>query len=116
MMMMLAACGGNKVDSSTAEKYRTKAEEVIHLLNEAQYEELHTMFNSDMQSGLPVEDMTELTPIIEASGSFEKIDKASVEEDKGLYIAVLVAKYQNNKRVYTITFDADDKIAGLYIN
>lgn len=60
--------------------------------------------------------MAELTLVIEVSGGFEQLDKASVEEDKGLYITVLVAKYKNNKRIYTITFDGDDKIAGLYIN
>jgi|SRR5690625_2657559 len=115
LILMLAACGGNKVEDSTAEIYITKAEGIIDLLNEGNYEAVHAMFGDAMKTGLPVEDMGELTPIIEESGSFEEIDKASVEEDDGLYITVLVAKYSDKKRVFTITFNDKEEVAGLFI-
>lgn len=38
-IMVLVACGGNKVDETTAAEYKTKAEEVVLLLNEQKYEE-----------------------------------------------------------------------------
>lgn len=115
VILMLTACGGSKVDDATAEKYITKAEEVITLLNETNYEEVHAMFNDEMKSGLPVEDMEELTPVIEEAGEFKEIDKASVEEDDGLYISVLVAKYSEENRIYTITFNESGEVAGLFI-
>src|SRR5699024_8701280 len=89
----LLACGGKKVDDATAEIYIEQAEEVIRLLNAGDYEAIHASFNEQMKAGLSVEAMGELTPIIEESGSFEEIDKASVEESDGLYTTVLVAKY-----------------------
>ena len=115
LIFMLAACGGNKVEDSTAEIYITKAEGIIDLLNEGNYEAVHAMFGDGMKTGLPVEDMGELTPIIEESGSFEEIDKDSVEEDDGLYITVLVAKYSDKKRVFTITFNDKEEVTGLFI-
>lgn len=36
-----------------------------------------------MKTGLPVEQIGDLTPVIEGSGKFEKIDKSSVEEKDG---------------------------------
>src|SRR5690625_1145974 len=115
LMLLVAACGGNKVDDATAEKYITQAEEIVALLNEQHYEEIYAKFNDEMKAGLPVEDMEELTPIIEESGNFKEMDKASVEEEDGRYVTVLVGKYSNENRVFTITFNNDDEIAGLFI-
>jgi len=110
----LAACG-NKVDEATAEKYTGKAEEVILLLSEGKYEEVHAMFNEEMEDALPVGEMDALTPLIEEAGKFEKINKASVEEKDGYYVTVTVAKYSKKNRIFTITFDENDNIAGLYV-
>ena len=115
LLLLLVACGGNKVDDSTAEKYITQAEEIIGFLNESNYEEVYAMFDDDMKVGLPLANMEELTPIIEESGSFEEIDKASVEEEDGLYLTVLVAKYSHKNRVFTIYFNDDAEVAGLFI-
>jgi len=115
ILIVLVACGGNKVDDATSEKYITKAEEVVSLLNEGNYEEVHAMFDEEMKVGLPVNDMEELTPIIEGSGSFEEIDKSSIEEDDGFFITVLVATYSEENRVFTVTFNGKEEIAGLYI-
>lgn len=115
LLLMLVACGGSKVEDATAEIYITKAEAIVDLLNEGNYEAVHDTFNDEMKTGLPVIDMEELTPIIKESGSFEEIDKASVEEEEGMYITVLVAKYSDKNRVYTLTFNEDEEVAGLFI-
>ncbi|MEI3613213.1 DUF3887 domain-containing protein [Pseudogracilibacillus sp. SO30301A] len=114
-VFVLVACGGNKVDDATAEKYITKAEEIVTLLNEGNYTDVHAMFNEEMETGLPVSDMEELTPVIVQSGEFKEIDKASVEEKDGHFIVVLVAKYSEENRTYTVTFNDKDEVAGLFI-
>lgn len=111
----LVACGGSKVDDATTEKYRAQSEQVVSLLNAGDYEELHTMFDAQMKEGLPVGKMAELTPLIEEAGTFEKVDKFSVEEKDGFYVTVLVAKYSEKKRVYTISFNGNEEIVGLFI-
>lgn len=115
MILGLAACGGNKVDDTTTANYRSIAEEVVSLLNASNYSELHTMFDKQMKEGLSVQQMEELTPLIKESGTFEKVDKFSIEEKDGHYITVLVAKYSEQKRVYTISFNAEEEIIGLFI-
>lgn len=114
-LTFVTACGGNAVNDATAEKYINQAEEVILHLNELDYEAVFAMFNEEMKAGLPVSDMAELTPVIEESGDFEEIDKASVEEKDGIYTAVLRAKYTDKNRIYTISFNSKDEVAGLFI-
>lgn len=115
MVLGLAACGGNKVDDATTEKYRSVAEQVVSLLNAGDYATLHAMFGAQMKEGLPVEQMDELTPLIEEAGTFEKVDKFSIEEKDGFYVTVLVAKYSEEKRIYTISFSEDEEVVGLFI-
>jgi len=115
LLLMLVACRGNKVEDATAEIYITKAEAIVDLLNEGNYEAVYDTFDDEMKTGLPVIAMEELTPIIKESGSFKEIDKASVEEEEGMYITVLVAKYSDENRIFTLTFNGDEEVAGLFI-
>lgn len=115
LMSLLSACGEEKVDKATAEKYVTKAEAVVLDLNEANYEAIYEQFDKTMKAGLPVEEMEGLTPVIEASGEFEAFDDSVVEKNEGYYVVVLVGVYSNDKRVFTISFNEEDEIGGLYI-
>ncbi|WP_324629260.1 DUF3887 domain-containing protein [Bacillus paranthracis] len=111
----LVACTGNKVDESTSKKIISKAEGIVSLLNEAKYKEVHEKFNSKMKAGLPEEKMKDLTPVIEKAGTFEKIEKQSIEEKDGLYTVILVAKYSKEQRTFIITYNDKEEIAGLFI-
>ncbi|MDQ0156964.1 hypothetical protein J2S07_003289 [Robertmurraya andreesenii] len=91
------------------------AEEVVSLLNEAKYGDIHTMFDETMKTELTEEQMGLLTPVIEQSGDFDKIDKSSVEEKDGHHIVTLVSKYSKENRIYTITFNDKEEIAGLFV-
>ncbi|PDZ69380.1 hypothetical protein CON30_05315 [Bacillus cereus] len=111
----LAACTGNKVDESTSKKFIPKAEEIVSLLNEVKYKDVHEKFDSKMKAGLPEEKMKDLTAVIEKAGAFEKIVKKSIEEKDGLYTVILVAKYSKEQRTYIITYNDKEEIAGLFI-
>lgn len=111
----LVACTGNKVDESTSKKIISKAEGIVSLLNEAKYKEVHEKFDSKMKAGLPEEKMKDPTPVIEKAGTFEKIEKQSIEEKDGLYTVILVAKYSKEQRTFIITYNDKEEIAGLFI-
>src|SRR5699024_226381 len=96
-------------------KYIKHAEEVVDHLNNQNYEAVYDEFNREMQASLHLEDMNQLTDILEQAGTFEEIEKKSVDEKDGYYVTVLVAKYSEASHVFTITFTKDDEIAGLYI-
>lgn len=114
-LFVLAACG-DKVDDDTSDKFITKAEEVVSLLNEESYQEVHAMFDETMEEGLPVDDMREMfPPIFERSGDFEAFKKSSVEEKDDHYTVVLAANYSKENRVFTITLNEQEEVAGLFV-
>lgn len=76
---------------------------------------MHEKFDSKMKTALSEAKMKDLTPVIEKAGTFEKIEKKSIEEKDGLYTVVLVAKYSKEQRTFIITYNAKEEIAGLYI-
>lgn len=113
-VLLLSGCG-NKVEDSVAQMYIDKAEEVVQYINNNDYEKVTEQFDEIMSANLTVESMSSITPVITASGEFEKISKKSVEEKDGTKIVVLVAKYSNENRVFTISYNDKDEIVGLFI-
>src|SRR5699024_2273489 len=77
MLVFLVACNSGDGDQASAE-YEEKAEEVILLLSDGAYEELRELLNPEMKEGLTVETLKELEPLIESSGTYEGIEKASM--------------------------------------
>lgn len=115
-LFILVGCVSGNVDEETAQTYTTKAEDAIQLLNDGKFEELYGQFDEKMSSELSVEKMNaEVTPVIEESGEFQSFNQSSVEMKEGYYIVTITGNYSNVNRVYTITFDPEDKIAGLFV-
>lgn len=115
VMLLLAACGGKKVDEETANLYKGKAEEVMHFLNEGDVEGVQAMLDDNMKAALTADQLSEVIGIVKESGEFEQVDKSSVEEQNGNFVTVLAVKYSKQSRVYTITFNGQQEVAGLYI-
>lgn len=114
LVALMAGCG-NKLDEATVQKYSNKAEEVIVLINSGDFEAITAQFDDVMKSQLSIAQLEQITPIITASGDYKGIKKSTVNEKDGYYIAVLVAEYSNENRVYTITYDGQEQIAGLFV-
>lgn len=114
LILILGACG-NKVDDTTADKYIGKAKDVVTSLNEEQYEKVTAQFDDTMKANLTAAQLAEISPILKESGVFEEIKKQSVEEKDGMKVVVLVAQHKNDKRIYTVSYNDKDQIAGLFV-
>lgn len=115
ILLVLTACGGSKVDESISEKHIAKAKEVIGFVNAGEYEKIHDLFDKDMKEGLPVVDMQKIAPVVEQSGEFEEVNNSSIQEKDGYYVVVLGVKYSEENRIYTISFNKQEEIAGFFI-
>ena len=111
---VLAGCG-NKADDDTAKNYSEMAEQIVQFINNKEYDKITEQFDTNMKANLPAEQLAQIEPVIAQSGDFEKIEKQTVEEKDGMKIVVLVAQYSEEKRIFTLTYDSEDKIAGLFI-
>ena len=109
-----AACG-NKVDEETEGKYIDKAVEVVHFINDGEFDQIVEQLNENMKAKLTSEQLAAITPVLEESGSYKGIKKQSVQEKDGIIIVVLVGEYSEEDRIYTVSYDEDDRIAGLFV-
>lgn len=113
-VVLLAACG-NKVDEETEGKYIDKAVEVVHFINDGEFDKVIEQLNENMKAKLTAEQLAEITPVLEESGSYKGIKKQSVQEKDGIIVVVLVGEYSEEDRIYTVSYDADNRIAGLFV-
>src|SRR5690625_2854358 len=92
IFISFSACSKTNVDAETEEKFVNQGKEVVEALLDLDYETVYEQFNGQMQRELPVEDMHELTPVIEDAGEFEKIETTAIEERDRISVTVIVTK------------------------
>ncbi|PID15398.1 hypothetical protein CSV63_06320 [Sporosarcina sp. P34] len=114
-VFLLAACGKNKVDESAATEYIKKSKEAITLFNEEKFDEMRTMFDATMKDALSVEQLQEVADIVKESGEFVGFEKESVTKKEQYFVATIATKYKEDNRVYTITLDEQQRVAGFFV-
>lgn len=114
-VLLLAACGKNKVDETAADEYIKKSKETITLFNEEKFDEMRTLFDATMKDSLSVEQLQEVSDIVKESGEFVGFEKESVAKKEQYFVATIAAKYKEDNRVYTITLNEQQQVAGFFV-
>ena len=106
-------------DKDTVE---TAAKEVVAQLNSGDYAAIEDSYNAAMVIAMQGQNLKDtLQPILDKLGEFEEITNCEVAGSKeqntkeDLAVALLNVKYSEGKVRYTISFDKDMKLAGLFI-
>jgi hypothetical protein len=120
-VLSLTGCSGNQLSSDfNEEDVKKAAENVILLINNEDSESLREIFNTPLNEALTDDVLKQVYDAIRAGGQFEKIesmstlgttDKTSNEE---YAVVVAAAKYELKTFTYTLSFDKEMKLAGLY--
>ena len=123
---LFTACSGTSsntgknasVSSGQKEKYIEKAQNVITLFNEEKSDEIVELCDEAMKNALPKDKLSEIYTQIKSNGDFEKFlegEMTKVEQGgKTFTVVVQQAKYGKNTLTYTISFDNEDKLAGIF--
>lgn len=113
--IILSGCASSKLSDDFAEDDVKKAtEEVISYINNEDSEAILEMSNAEMKDALTDEVLQEVYSSINESGKFEKIEDISISGKEEIAVAVAKTKYENNKIIYTVSFNKEMKIAGLF--
>lgn len=124
-VFLLAGCEKKEQLSEVfdAANVKEEAKQVIELINSNDYDTLaNEKWNTALKAQLPAEAMrSSIKPLVDELGTFDSITNEAVtgqqdkDTDQEFAVAVIIAKYEKRKAQYTISFDTDMKVAGVYI-
>lgn len=107
-----------KASSAQKEKYTEKAQNVIALFNEKKSDEIRELSDRTLKNALTDDKLSEVYAQLKESGEFEEFlenDMAEVEQNGQTFtVVVQQAKYEKNTLTYTLSFDKDEKLAGIF--
>lgn len=117
----LTACSAPELSADYNEaEVKTAAENVVTLLNAQDSDGLRALFTEQMNTAITDDVFIQIYAAIEGGGTFDKIESVNVvgSTDKStgeeFATAVAIAKYENKSFTYTITFNKQMQLAGLY--
>lgn len=104
----------------TEEQVQSEAERIIGFYNDEDYDSIVACMNEEMREGLNGATLKYARQqLCEDFGDFESLGEMSVSEavQEGMAYAMVrvSAAYHNIRVVYTITFDAEMRLAGFYV-
>lgn len=115
----LAGCAAALPEGFDEAVVNAAAENVIDVLNQRDVDGLEAVLNDRMKAQFTDEILAQIFAALDDSGDFVEIEGmtlTSTTENETTYgVAVARAAYANRVITYTITFDAEMKLAGLFL-
>jgi len=116
---ILNGCAVKLPESFDEAEVQAAAENVVDLISKSDGQGLTAVMNDQMKAALTEDIQAQIFALVEGSGSFEEIGElklgGSSQNGIDYAVAVVKAKYENREIIYTISFDQDMKLAGLYL-
>ncbi len=120
-LVLLVGCSSQDLaDSFDEAELRDRAKEVVIMVNEGDSESLLEMSSPELKEAFTQEVLEEVYKTINEAGEFDdfKDVKLAGDEDKDSgekYAVVFIkAEYKEKDFIYTISFNEDMELAGLY--
>ena len=119
----LIGCAGTPLpEGFDADEVGTAAEEIVGLATAGDFDSIVASLRDDLKSTITVDQLKEgWAPAYEKAGAFEKITKTSLSGTKDqttgeeYAVAQVLVKCANASLVYTLSFDKDMMLVGLFL-
>lgn len=116
---VLSGCAAKLPEGFTEAEVRAAAENVIDLLNQRDANGLTALMTEEMKVVLTEDVQAQIFALLDGVGAFQEVSTlkmAGTTQSGVTYVAVAAkVKYENSDVTYTISFDQDMKLAGLYL-
>ncbi|WP_373600473.1 DUF3887 domain-containing protein [Paraclostridium bifermentans] len=115
--VILVGCSSSKLsDAYNEDELKKDAQGIVSMICNEEYDKVIDQMSDNIKGKISAEQLKEVwQPIKEKVGSFKSIEKEGVIGKDGLAIVVEVAEFENGKAQFTITYNEDMKLEGLYI-
>ncbi|MGL4338435.1 MAG: DUF3887 domain-containing protein [Turicibacter sp.] len=115
--VMLVGCGAQKLSEGfSEEELRVAAEAIIYDFNNNAYDEVVARGNENLQSQLSSQQLEKAWNMVGSDlGQYKELVNIVFVERDDIVSVVAVAKYENKKVQFTLSFDSEMKLAGVYI-
>ena len=118
-LAVLGGCAAKLPEGFEEAEVQAAAENVIDLLNQRDSEGLTALMTEEMKAVMTEDIQAQIFALLDSSGAFQEIldlKMAGSTQNGITYVAVAAkAKYEKSEITYTISFDEDMKLAGLYL-
>lgn len=116
-IVSLVGCGATKLsDTYSEDKLKAASEEVIKNLNEENYSAIINGFGDELKSKLTEDKLREPWKAMKDKlGKYDSISKIAFQEKDGIATVVAICKYENGKAQFTLSFNKDMKMVGIYM-
>ena len=123
LILSLTACSVAKLSENyDKDEVLSRAEEIVALLNASDFDAVAAGVREDLQEQLSSEVLENaLGEILAQAGAFQEFTAEAVTGQQSkttgedYAVAVLVGKYENASHTFTISFNEDLEIVGLYM-
>ncbi|MCK8058156.1 MULTISPECIES: DUF3887 domain-containing protein [unclassified Fusibacter] len=118
---LLTACTSTELSSDfDSAVVESSAQGVVDALNAKDYDSVVAMLREDLQDRLNAQKIADAVEMTYGdAGEFTAINKTTVigqkKEDEDFAVAIIEAKYENKKVIFTLSYDKNMKLIGLYM-
>ena len=116
-LFMLTGCSAGKLsDAYNEDEVKAAAEEVINELNDKNYDGILEDSSDELKISLPDNKLQETWEGFSKDiGKFNSISNMTLAEKNGYAVAITNVKYDNKKVTFTLSFNKEMKLAGIYM-
>ncbi|MDO5717164.1 MAG: DUF3887 domain-containing protein [Tissierellia bacterium] len=121
LILGVSACTKGSIPSEEKETYKSLAEDIIQKVQSYDFESLEDISTDELKKALTEETTNKIKEILAPKGAFQSFDKAKFTTRKDPhtqleYILVQYkVKYEEDSVIYSLTFDKEKKLAGIFL-
>ena len=116
IFMMVGCSAGKLSDKYNEEDLKVEAEKVIKNLNDKNYDTILEGSSDELKNALPDNKLKETWEgFSENIGDYDSILKMTFAEKNGYGVAIVNVKSKNKKVTFTLSFNSEMKLSGIYM-
>jgi len=116
---LLAGCAAKLPEGYDETLIKSEAEKVIMLLDQRDIDGLDAMLTDQMRTGLTEAVQAQVFAVLDDVGALQEIEEmqttGSTEGEITYGVVVVKARHANRDLTYTVTFDPEMRLAGLFL-